>query len=461
MAGLIDPTKSDGKAAPGENLSRGAVNLKAENDDLKAQLADCQNEIQTLHKNLLEKAKQAENTNALKGVEAELDSVRKSLADSNFASTEKTLMLKRYANNIVAPQTEGILHSYHEKVQLMFDAFESILRVKDKQLEDAVNKKEVSSLVQVNELRKEHEEEVAQIYARNRAQLEEVEEQHRQRIAELEKRVLNSNDGADERVNSVKNTLEQERKRATLERENLKLHYEDELNKARINYQDDLQKLKDSLGSGTQDRQRLADTVRTLEEGHNRDLKSLKDELALATKRHDAEIQRIRSQSTAELNKATADLRESEDKRTKLEKELVTLRGDNLLLMNEKKNVERGQNDQLKNSLQQQEHLLAVIGILINDHKNKSPAFDSDIEVLQSIIDDKDYSSFRQRAKDVAYNKNRKDYSKDIGKVDEQKEQESKEFLEFAENMRKKREERMEKLKSLKSDMYNTKKNQN
>ncbi|CAM67273.2 putative kinesin [Leishmania infantum JPCM5] len=394
FAGIVDPTVAEGYLDPATRAKEDQQRTKAE-ENMRKQLDKAQITIAELRAELEHR-----------GVTIEPESLK--------AMKEK---LQRQDAQLLALTTEV---SLHRRLRSHFENIDTVMELvkgKETLLLCACNgiltaNSEAAAILQkmlsereddLRDTKRLHEEELATQAERfcerlkealdeGAVQQQQLLDRHRDAVAQLEGRLQRSHE-----IN------EMERKRNDKEKEELRQRVQLAQERMRNEYQQEIERLRARVEGDIGDRHKSGDAVRQLQEMHEREMERLRDELNLLKRSKDSDCARLHNQLENERLRRESDLMEKDRQMRLLRNEADDAKRTIEKLNDEKNNMEKEYQGQIRELMLQQEQLLNVSNAVLSGWENKSSALEADLHKMRALVYDKDYMNFRQNIRGLAF----------------------------------------------------------
>ncbi|KAL7708615.1 kinesin [Lotmaria passim] len=409
FAGIADPTVQEGYLDPENKAKMDQEKAKAE-ESLKKQLEKAQMTIAELKVELERRAT----------IEPErLKAMKEKLENQDIRLQSLAMEVQLYKR----------LWQYFDDVdavmQLVTDKENLLLRACD----NALSSTSTESSAIIERMNKEREEDLAELKRRQNEELAAQAERFRARLkdtldesAAQQQQLLDRHKDAtaqlEDRLQRTRDLNEQERKRNEEERELFRQTLLDAQERMRAEYEQEVEKLRARVEGEVGDRQKNGDAVRQLQDTHERELTRIKEETERLKRSKDAELSRLQNQLENERLRRESDLMEK-DRQMRLVRNEVEDGKRALDKLNDEKNkMEKEYQDQIRDLMLQQEQLILVSNTVLGDWENKSSTLEADLHKLRGLIYDKDYMTFRQKIREMAFME-RENYDQKFQELDE------------------------------------------
>ncbi|RNF24448.1 putative kinesin [Trypanosoma conorhini] len=306
---------------------------------------------------------------------------------------------------------------------------------------------------EIEQTRRQHADEVEELQKLSAARLKESIEKSNELYQQLIDKHVDKLNYVEERMKKNKENYESERKKLAEEKGEVRASYEEQLQKTRSQHQQETRRLRDQLSSSTSDSKRLEETVKRLQENHERELTRRQEEMDRYRREKEQDISRLKQQIGNESQRQESDMAEKERQRRLLEREVTDLRRDLLKAQAERNRMEYQHQTEMQNLAQEQERLVTVSNGLLCDWDNRSSAIDASFAQLRTLVQGKDYMSFRSRLRDTTGE--RKDYTALLEAVEERKQRDTQRFREIVQQLKQTQEDSNASLQRFREDVQN------
>ncbi|GET87955.1 flagellum attachment zone protein 7 [Leishmania tarentolae] len=472
-AGIADPTltltpstrggagsagASGGSTGSGDAKSGvSASTYRRTNEQLQSELTSANKEIVRLQRSLLE-AEKAKNGSLDGGADGALVKLQTQCDLYRNSFREWEAHLNQYSTYQWRWATDYVFGTFEDKMNLLMRQCQHLMMDKDAYVMDALSRGESAQLSETAKIQREHFAEVSALTTQYRESIEKLKREYAAKEEERLRRQKEVSKGSESRMQATRETFEQERRRWIQERDSMKLGYEEKLAALRAEYQGDLKRLRESLASTTNDRQRQGGTVQELQERHESELKSIEQDMERERKRREAELETVKRQMNKELSLKDEQIAASDALARRTEEEAAKLRRDNLKLQTDMRAKERQLSNDTKDLLLKQENMIAVVTTIISNYEKNPTNLSKDIEALRAFVNDKDYATFRAKAKESAYrdaaSRRASAVMRSPSSVDEQRNREVEDIRNAIKNMRKTRSDQQANLQQVQQHVY-------
>ncbi|KPA82698.1 putative kinesin [Leptomonas pyrrhocoris] len=409
-AGITDPTAQEGFLDPENKAKMDQQKAKAE-EAMKKQLEKAQMTIAELKAELERRANTIE-PERLKAMKEKLER-----QDSRLhALTTQVMLYKRlwqYFDSV-----DAVMELVEDKENLLLRACGNALSSTSTESSALIARMNTEREEDLAELKRRHDEELAAQADRFRARLkdtlddsaaqqQQLLDRHKDAIAQLEGR-----------LQRTRELNEQERKRSDEENELFRQKLLDAQERMRLEYQQDVEKLRAHVEGDVGERQKNSDAMRQLQDAHNRDTARMNEEVDRLKRSKDVDVSRLQNQLENERLRRESDLMEKDRQMRLVRNEVEDSKRALDKLNDEKNKMEKEYQDQIRDLMLQQEQLIAVSNAVLADWENKSSTLEADLHKLRGLVYDKDYMSFRQKIRDMAFME-RENYDQKFQELDE------------------------------------------
>ncbi|ESL06827.1 kinesin [Trypanosoma rangeli SC58] len=311
-------------------------------------------------------------------------------------------------------------------------------------------------------LQESHREEMEQAGTRHMGEIKELQKLSASRLKEsieksnelyqqlIDKHVDKLN-YVEERRKKNKEDYEAERKKLSEEKEVARTSYEEQLQMTRAQHQQETKWLRDRMNSGASDCKRLEEVVKRLQEEHEREMTRRQEEADRYRQEKEQEITRLKQQMGNEAQRQANDTAEKDHQRRSLEREVNDLRRELLKAQAERNRMEHQHQTEIQSLAQEREHIFSVSSGLLSDWDNRSSAIDASFAQLRTLVQGKEYLSFRSRLRDSTGE--RKDYTALLEAVEERKQRDTQRFREIVQQLKQTQEDSNASLQRFKEDV--------
>ncbi|GET87956.1 flagellum attachment zone protein 7 [Leishmania tarentolae] len=411
FAGVSDPTVAEGFLDPGTRAKEDQEKAKAE-EKMRRQLDKAQVTIAELRAELEHRSTKIE-AEELKEMKKKL---QKQDAQLLRLTTEVALHRRLWSH---VGNIDNVMELVKDKETLLLDACKGILVANNESavsLEKALSEREE----ELRKIKRLHEEELATQSERFCEQLkgalnegtvqqQQLLDRHRDAVAQLEERLQRSHE-----IN------EMERKRSDKEKEEFRQQVHLAQERMRNEYQQEIERLRARMEHDIGDRHKSGDAVRQLQETHEREMERVRNEMDLLKRSKDSDSVRLQNQLENERLRRESDLMEKDRQMRLLRNELDDGKRMIEKLTDEKNELEKEYQGQIRDLMVQQEELLHVGSSVLSDWENKSSALEADLHKMRALVYDKDYMNFRQKIREMAFME-RVDIDEKLKEIDEKK----------------------------------------
>ncbi|KPI83175.1 putative kinesin [Leptomonas seymouri] len=410
FCGIADPTAQEGFLDSENKAKMDLQKAKAE-EAMKRQLDKAQMTIAELRLELERRAKMIE-PERLKVIKEKLE-----MQDLRLETVSAELVLYKrlwqHFGNI-----EAVMALVEDKEQLLLRACGNALSstsTESSAIIDRMNKEREEDLA---ELKRRHEEElVAQAECFGvrmkdtlddcAVQQQQLLDRHKDAVAQLE-----------DRLQRTRELNDLERKRSEEENERFRQRLLDAQERMRLEYQQEVGRLRARVDGESSDRQRSGDLVRQQQVVHEREVARLTEDLERLKRSKATEVSRLQNQLENERLRRESDLMEKDRQLRLARNEVEDVKNAMEKLKDERNKMEKEYQDQIRCLMLQQEQLITVSNAVLADWEMKSSSLESDLHKLRGLLYDKDYMNFRQKIREMAFME-RDDYDQKFLELDE------------------------------------------
>ncbi|RNF06822.1 putative kinesin [Trypanosoma rangeli] len=304
---------------------------------------------------------------------------------------------------------------------------------------------------EMEQTRRRHMEEMKELQKLSASRLKESIEKSNELYQQLIDKHVDKLNYVEERMKKNKEDYKSERKKLADENEAARASYNEQLQNTRAQHQQETKWLRDKMSSGASDCKRLEEAVKRLQEVHEREMTRRQEEADRHCQEKEQEITRLKQQIGNEAQRQANDTAEKDRQRRSLEREVNDLRRELLKAQAERTRMEHQHQTEIQSFAQEQEQIFNVSNGLLSDWDNRSSAIDASFAQLRTLVQGKDYLSFRSRLRDSTGE--RKDYTALLEAVEERKQRDTQRFREIVQQLKQTQEDSNASLQRFKEDV--------